>query len=56
VLKVKVSQQFHFSGAAGCVPSLSQVQEVVLKVSQQFTFAGAAGFGGSSLSWVQEVV
>jgi hypothetical protein len=33
VLKVKVSQQFTFSGAAGCaVPSLSQVQVEVLKV------------------------
>jgi hypothetical protein len=48
VLKVKVSQQFAFSGAAGCaVPSLSQVQVELLKVkvSQQFAFSGAAGCG-----------
>jgi hypothetical protein len=33
LLKVKVSQQFTFSGAAGCaVPSLSQVQVELLKV------------------------
>jgi hypothetical protein len=41
-LKVKVSQQFTFSGAAGCaVPSLSQVQVELLKVkvSQQFAFS-----------------
>jgi hypothetical protein len=41
LLKVKVSQQFVFSGAAGCaVPSLSQVQVEVLKVkvSQQLLF------------------
>jgi hypothetical protein len=46
VSKVKVSQQFTFTGAAGCAVLLfTQAQEVVskVKVSQQLTFAGAAG-------------
>jgi uncharacterized membrane protein len=54
VLKVKVSQQFTFSGAVGCaVPSLSHVQvELLSKVSQQFT-CYSVGLAVPSLSQLQ---
>jgi hypothetical protein len=48
LLKVKVSQQFTFSGAAGCVvPSLSQVQVEVLKENPNSLLFWCCRFSGS---------